>query len=53
MHFGTNFSEKSGQDRKAADDDSCGNLGQSPEPHHDDVIADIRLGHNFPGIVCP
>ena len=47
------MSEKFRQDGKAADDNSCCDLGQSPEPHHDDVIADVRLFHNFPGVVCP
>lgn len=47
------MSEELGQDGKAADDDTRGDLGQGPESHDDDVVADIWLFYNFPSVVCP
>lgn len=47
------MSEEFGQDGKTADDNTNCDFGQSPEPHQDDVVADVWLFHNFPGVVRP
>ncbi len=53
VYFGTGVSDELGEDGKTADNDASCNLSQRPQAHYDDIVADVWVFDNFPGVVCP
>ncbi len=47
------MSEELGEHGKTANNDASGNLSQGPQAHYDDIVADVWVFDNFPGVVCP
>ncbi len=47
------MSDELGEDGKTADNDASCNLSQRPQAHYDDIVADVWVFDNFPGVVCP
>ena len=48
----THVVEKFGKYREAADNDTDGQLGESPKAHDRYVVGDVGRSANLPGIVC-